>query len=882
MGQSHVEAQTQITEEFANYFLPVQYRGLDPSQIPHSVIAESRRLVEAAMASVYSRLTVPIVTNSKEKAKLIRYFPFIKSELKKIDPDVKVLPSGGVVRFVLTYLYDEARKMELTGQQSAQDVLKKIAYSDQFDIQAANMRGVGGDLDVFLISKNHFLSLKNRLLEITNSAEAEYGFTGSDHEAKRAFFTVGDSKDYNEQTQRSTNQGGSTIDFLAYDLDTARVLDTPRFPNIFNDLLRGLLEYAAPFSASSIEDPDKQTIRGIRTLVEIPWAQFKDESVLRLELENLTQSVLRGKIPSSKALEQFGKALRNSRYGGVHNCFYNNEAGSIYRVVKLLLDALASKTNVNYFPQFVESRDLKKRNNFREMPASLLMPQAEFIEKHTADGVIYHGTKKMDHALSILRQGLIVSSNRQGLAAYGRGAYASKFIEVANQYASEEGLILKLKVSNKQALRIIDWSQVANTPFMLEVQRQSLAAQRDTFEFLSIEYGIDIIINNHVLIQNSEAIEFPNGLRQILEGMQIKLLEALRGNGILFFRDLNETFRLINYAQDAGLVDTVFIVDFTKKLTEASLSVSKIEDFLSICSYMDMLKAIDPISSNTFFNDQRVLLKAINSVQANQILTHGILTLLKYRESLNPIVQKPLAELAKRGVLKAGEVLGRHRTNDPQVLHLLAEGLTIGDGAAAAAALKGQSLFDEIVLKSVLSAAANNSKRAIQINALEILLTAPSPSTEIIIAILKVLNDQGIRSGYQLEDENRESRMRSKGERPLPSKAYVTYKLGLEFLDSIDLTVHPLALEAMVDIYFNPPSSGELRNRLRNRLYGLSDTTGSLKNIGLLIIRADSARRHPSERTEFENQISALKDQIRLISGLRLSIKKCRELFLNQ
>jgi hypothetical protein len=60
-------------------------------------VAAMRKLTEDAMGSVLNRVIVPVVKPGDEQATLVRYFDYMGTHLKPIDPHAKVEPSGGVV-----------------------------------------------------------------------------------------------------------------------------------------------------------------------------------------------------------------------------------------------------------------------------------------------------------------------------------------------------------------------------------------------------------------------------------------------------------------------------------------------------------------------------------------------------------------------------------------------------------------------------------------------------------------------------------------------------------------------------------------------------------------------------------------------------------------
>ena len=93
--------------EFPNLFLPEAYSNRAPHEVPESVTREAQVLLEQALGSIFDRLEAPIVEGETGEIKKVRYFTYLGIELRKIDPKIKIYPSGGVVRSAIGYLYDE-------------------------------------------------------------------------------------------------------------------------------------------------------------------------------------------------------------------------------------------------------------------------------------------------------------------------------------------------------------------------------------------------------------------------------------------------------------------------------------------------------------------------------------------------------------------------------------------------------------------------------------------------------------------------------------------------------------------------------------------------------------------------------------------------------
>jgi hypothetical protein len=133
---------------------------------------------------------------------------------------------------------------------------------------------------------------------------------------------------------------------------------------------------------------------------------------------------------------------------------------------------------------------------------------------------LYHGTPAVDYSLMILRSEMYVSTGESGsgtTAVMGRGDYTSNERATSAGYAGSEGVVIPLDVRHDSRLNILDWNTAQRDPFIQDVVAKAAAAGKDPFEVLARQHGIDIIINDHVLIQNIGAIEIPTTLKPVMD-----------------------------------------------------------------------------------------------------------------------------------------------------------------------------------------------------------------------------------------------------------------------------------------------------------------------------------------------------------------------------
>ncbi|HKY69583.1 MAG TPA: ankyrin repeat domain-containing protein, partial [Gammaproteobacteria bacterium] len=157
-----------------------------------------------------------------------------------------------------------------------------------------------------------------------------------------------------------------------------------------------------------------------------------------------------------------------------------------------------------------------------------LVSPKDFIELHTDHGTLYHATSALA-GLCVLRGGFILSSQKQGTAAYGPGTYAAKTREEASEYLPPQGIMLPLHVAKQKNMRILDWTKVPEE-VQAQIKQESLEKGFEhEFDLLRSRehYAVDIILNGpYVLLQNQSAIEIKESLEAMLDWLQTPILQA--------------------------------------------------------------------------------------------------------------------------------------------------------------------------------------------------------------------------------------------------------------------------------------------------------------------------------------------------------------------
>jgi hypothetical protein len=260
---------------------------------------------------------------------------------------------------------------------------------------------------------------------------------------------------------------------------------------------------------------------------------------------------------------------------------------------------------------------------------ALLTPD-EFVRCCTAGGKLYHGTPRPESALAILRGGMFISKDGQGGATFGRGGYMSKDFDTAKGYAQEGGVVFELGVKHDPHLTVLDWEKAKDLPEMVRIKKAAEAAGRDVFEVLARDYGVDIIVNHHVLVQNADALIFPHKASQLV---------------LPFYHQI------------------------TGKAASLQSRLRSLRSFVSLSEYMEALG--DPVSPELIHGIERSLIDAaVGEVNnASQSLSASV----RVTDDFEPLAEfflsrgKTLPRAYLDGVMQA--LLTRAALEDPSTYH---------------------------------------------------------------------------------------------------------------------------------------------------------------------------------------------------------------------
>ena len=136
------------------------------------------------------------------------------------------------------------------------------------------------------------------------------------------------------------------------------------------------------------------------------------------------------------------------------------------------------------------------------------------------------------------------------LPLMGEGGYSTPNLNTAQAYAGNEGIVFELGI--KKEARIIAWNDTTKShPFIKDAMVKAEQEGINIFDYLARVHGIDIIDHGHVLIQNSNAVEFPQGLKGLVDATALKVVNEDLDIGIRI-NNFVEYQKIVRYVVDAG------------------------------------------------------------------------------------------------------------------------------------------------------------------------------------------------------------------------------------------------------------------------------------------------------------------------------------------
>ncbi len=447
---------------------------------------ESVEQLEKAISHVFDNLYFPNDTQPISKT--------LKEIASSIDKNASIMFGGGTIRSCIGFIYQE----ELNSKYST--LYESILSQQKFSY--AEIQGIGSDWDIYIdSSEKNFSKISKKLKEELQKLEISSKISRTEYpEAiRKQLYPIPDIKHYESQISMSIIQGGSEIDWLAYSINSKKIIEPESNKGILERLVEGHYNYVTPQKLNT--DSDKQLIRAFRALSEIPYLNIKSSEYLNKQLTNLLAKLERGDSLSEKAIDAFDKLVRNSRFAAADNRFLKVRkqlSGSFLSDISSIHE---KQTGVKLLPEFLPLKSITLDNTSEEIMKNLskhFISYLEFSEKYTNNGTLYHYTPDIMNILKILRNGFYLSNDAQGASAQGSGLYSTANLSFSDEFR------IPFQIKNIPDIKILDaHSLFQDKSLMKKLNNQ----EKDLNKVLREKYGVNIIIHTHLLIQSSDVVD---------------------------------------------------------------------------------------------------------------------------------------------------------------------------------------------------------------------------------------------------------------------------------------------------------------------------------------------------------------------------------------
>lgn len=544
------------------------------------------KVVEGYIDSALKNLRIPHVHEGKLKTE--GFFIDLchkASELtQEVDPSIQIdlYIAGGVVRALLAqmyqFLYEHSHSVSNQPAATSNELnpeldevvrdkwhslvhgselrLRQYALINKTPLYSPLVLSVNGDLDIYYEIKCKEGNTPPTAEQLTagdmvakgldsfiNHLPRQHVLNSSEDPMRHSFMPIADIREYNVQMNEVMAQGGSMLDTLAFKLNANK--DEPRLrhpdkyavnKNIIRDFFKGMYEYVAPQPSAKPRHPDKQKIRGVRSLLQLPFITIKDDTQIKIELNQMLVEVKDGKFISHGAIEQFKKLIQNANLQGAGNRAYLDTESSLHIALQIADILKTNGMSRNHLlPEFLlklpilikEEKQRVCKGNLYQALSNQFISLESFRNNYTENGKLYHGTEPTA-AICILRNGFIASTARYGRALYGPGFYMSRSASFASNYIDQFGIVLPLQLVSSEEINILSRVSIKKHHLQLLEEAQKKGFQKPGFKDDDAiyallrdrnEYAIDIVVAEQdiVVIQNQNVIDLTLDLKVVLQ-----------------------------------------------------------------------------------------------------------------------------------------------------------------------------------------------------------------------------------------------------------------------------------------------------------------------------------------------------------------------------
>lgn len=442
------------------------------------------------------------------------------------DPEVElnVYLGSGIIRSILSYIYKELHSIlenrplhEAPKPNSLEELMQQTINGPEFNLIRQSMVGyneglhtlfvLGSDSDFNLYYEAN--NLPNELRILIENAAADF----ISHTTKSVSELHGGAfKGALHFTPKNSSHAPLTF----------KLGKDPSLMHFGENLqsLREFIDGFCVFVKDGTDSEQEAALDTLRTLLELPFLAIKDIETLKQILSTIDSNNL-----DQKLQVKFNTIFQNAYY-----CVANNRVHRESGPLEILR---------GHVPMFISKERIHAGRYISGTMEIPLLPITDFLEEYCSRNIngeyeLYHGTASPETMLSIVKGGFITSNQeiKQGLSVFGSGLYTTKSLQLAQDHSS---YYFALNMQNNPNMR------VCNIKDFTEEQIQILGNEvansdglyTDLNDLLRKKYKIDIIINEHVIIQNMNAFNAPS-LTEVLGvvGSQaLKNIESLDLDG---------------------------------------------------------------------------------------------------------------------------------------------------------------------------------------------------------------------------------------------------------------------------------------------------------------------------------------------------------------
>lgn len=387
-----------VNREFPRLFLPEAYHDRSAA-VPQEIITKARCLLEAALASLFRRMTLPWADDGVNFAER-RVFSLLEDRLRAESlPGAGIFIVGGMLRSALGYLYERLWRASRQGQDTAA-VLEGI-IGETADVPEHILRGTGSDCDLVVRASDPEAQNRAKLLVYRAIVSvAQKGRLHADGSPLRLLVMPPlDLRNDPPELHEWTRIGGAATDYLEFDFAAGRLLEAPPLEEgVVKNLLLGEYSDITWFTGKHQARPLTPAVRALRPLVEIPFLNLSEASSWHQRLEKLRDLLAKRSCEAEDlrlAVRQLEKMVVNARLSAGNNRIFQARPGSLEHAVKWFLDVLADTAGVPRFPEFVPTCP--------ERHLSSAVTERSALESTP----LYYAAPHVRGALSLLRRGLM-------------------------------------------------------------------------------------------------------------------------------------------------------------------------------------------------------------------------------------------------------------------------------------------------------------------------------------------------------------------------------------------------------------------------------------------------------------------------------------------